>query len=41
MLVIPACGHLALLTDPRPLDAVAQWLARPVLVAGGVSGLAA
>lgn len=32
MTVIPGCGHFALLTDARALDATAHWLARPEFV---------
>jgi hypothetical protein len=31
--VVDACGHLGLLTDAQSLDAVVQYLTRPVLVA--------
>jgi pimeloyl-ACP methyl ester carboxylesterase len=41
MLVVDDCGHLALLTDTRALDAVAHWLARVELFATHVADMAA
>jgi pimeloyl-ACP methyl ester carboxylesterase len=41
MTVVPACGHLGLLADPRAHAAVARYLARPVAPIRRVADLAA
>jgi pimeloyl-ACP methyl ester carboxylesterase len=41
MLVIDDCGHLALLSDARALDAVAGWLSQVELLASRVADMAA